>query len=190
MKKPVLLLLVITISLIGCSKSNDDTPTNDDDYFEVVYLSEKYVDNSWYVGGVEFELDGCNTTKDLIGVSLGQFEKSNFFIDVHFAHYENLTDFENSTNESSNIRANSYVISDCFDNLDLTINFVLDNQALVLDESQNSFNKINKINKVSETNLQTTYSVHGEYKGFFKSSDNSITASLVGSYRAPLNVLK
>ncbi|MFD1293466.1 hypothetical protein ACFQ5N_06420 [Lutibacter holmesii] len=189
--KKIVLLFVINLVLFGCSKDNDGGSSDYNGYyFETTYLDVTYVDESYYVGGVELGADACTSTNDLIGTSLGQLEKSNFFIDAHFIHYENQSDFESNKSDASNLTANKYSLYDCFNNLELSINFVLDNQDLILDESKNNVSKINKITIVNETNLEITYSIEGEYIGNFKNTTSNSTASLVGNYRVPIIVLK
>jgi len=189
--KKIVLLFAITVVLFGCSNDNDgDSSDYDGYYFEATYLDGTYVDESFYVGGVEFGADACTATNDLISTSLGQLEKSDFFIDAHLVHYENQSDFESNKNDSSNLSADKYLSTDCFNNFELSINFVLDDQGLSLDVSKNNVSKINKITKVNETNLEITYSIEGEYIGNFKNTTSNSTASLVGNYRVPIIVLK
>jgi hypothetical protein len=188
MKKIVLLILVLGFSLISCSDDDGNSSSETGYYLEVNLLGDTYKDTN--IGLFSYNEDECNTNLPLVIQSIGQIEKSNFFIDSFIVHFEDQSDFQGYNVNNSTFWANSYMQDgDCYENLNLIINFELDGIDLNLDTTKNNSNTIKKVSKISESNLEITYSVEGSFIGTFKKSDNTLV-ELTGKYRLPISTLK
>lgn len=191
MKKIYIIALVVsTCVFVSCSSNDEDGFSSSGYFFSVNYNGKDYNDNStagFLIGG---NVDNCNSNKPLFSANTGQIENSKLFIDAHFIHLENLSDFESNTNNSSELRANVSSSNDCFNNFDFALNVTIDNKQYKLDTSKTSSSTINKVSKASENATEVTFSIQGDFTGNYVENNGSSKTVLTGSYRLPVIVLK
>jgi len=188
MKKLLLLLVIISLSY-SCSSDDDDT-SEDSFYIEINVMGETHRHNnvSLFSGG-EYE---CETEIDLQETSLGQFEKSNLWIDMFFSHYQNQINFNDYDINNSKVidkKWNDDYSDVCYDNFDIDIIFVIDGMKLDLDNSVSNFSEIESITEIEETSLNFKYAVKGEFEAMYIKEDGT-QEMLTGKYRIPIDVNK
>lgn len=188
MRKITFLILVLSFSLISCSGDDENPSSETGHYLEVTLLGDTY--RTEYVGIWSGEIDECDTDLTFIDQSIGEMEKSNFSIDAYFMHYQDQIDFQGyNINNSTLWTGAGYFTDDCFNNLDVNVNFELDGEDLTFDTTKNNTSTIKKITKIEESNLEITYEVEGSFVGTFKKSDNTLV-EMTGKYKSLFYTLK
>ncbi|WP_340112330.1 hypothetical protein [Maribellus mangrovi] len=108
MKKSILNLLIVVsfISYLSCSDKKDDPLS--EEYLEVEVNGKKYdgiVEELSY-----YDTETCDNKRGT-RVNVGEFENSDFYIDLHIMHYTDLDDFISAGEGNYNIQ-NSVGIKD------------------------------------------------------------------------------
>lgn len=192
MKKFILLLFAITISVTSCSGDDSDVVTTKDYYFQINLLGDTYSETQ-FLGLYEDELSFCADESIEVSASLiADMEHSEFDIVVFLGHLSNLEDFEAINNYNSAIDSRESIYDSCFNNLDLDVSlWLFENNEEWLDfkMSPNNFSNIKSVTKQNGDDLTQTFAIEGSFESTFIKSDGT-EVKLTGNYLVPITVLK
>lgn len=187
MKRYLLVALILSFILAGCSKSSTDNSTYQ--YYLTVYIqSVKYSTSSVTTFGLPNQ-QGCVANKSFNLTSVGQINVDAYYLDCYIKHYANNVDFAPIKPGTHKIFDGGTLLgtNDC--NYDLVIGLVdnsipnLFNNTIL--QSTNTVHNVTAITKKDSTANSMTYAVTGNFSCNFKNTNNAII-SVVGSYVIPL----
>lgn len=188
-----LFMLIGLVFITSCSKSDDSpsTPTiSNKAYCNVTLLGETLHDEYEEGYTVVYGLQSCIPNSPVSSPIVGQFDKSNYFLNILFVHKDRKSQFVGYNLNNTTVKSN-FDISTCFNNFDLIVEFdsYSPNSTLTFNNSSSNINQIEDITLYSEDDLEIIYVVKGNFQVTYKKPDNSLIP-VTGDYRTFIYVKK
>jgi hypothetical protein len=189
------------IILFNSCSSSDDDKLSDNLFLQINVSGKNYTSEGLYSTGFSGQ-ENCLDNGDLFLQYVGEIENSSLFIEVSFAHFENLIDYSNT--QKNNILNTRIVdtnsvwafstdgIDSDFCNLNNDLSIVYEDKStdsyLNLKPNAQSTHKITKVDFLSEDSEAKFYIVEGNFNCTFLNKNIDIPVS--GNYRIKIEVLK
>lgn len=197
--KKIVSLLILVFALSSCSNSSNNASENL--FLNINISGTSYTSEGLFSTGFG-GAGNCSNNGDLFLQYVGQIETSALFIDVSFAHFENIVDYSNSeknnilntritdTNSIWTFTTDGINSNFCNLNNDLSIVYEDKGSNLYLDLKPNTQNTHNITNVVfvSEDSQSKFYIIEGNFNCTFLKG--SIDVPISGNYRIKVEVLK
>lgn len=195
MKKTILFLNVflLFLAITSCSDNDKDSVSDNKGYCNVTINGETL--HHEFEEGMTFSYGGtnCASNNSLRLQNVEQFEKSSYFLDLYFVHNENLVDFKGYNIAKTFVKdlGVDYVNPQCFNNLDLIVEYEdkTSGKTLKFNSSSINFSKIESVSIYKEDSEEIIYAVKGNFEVSYKKSDNTIIP-VKGNYKTFIYVLK
>lgn len=184
----------------SCSSSDEDN-SGDNLFLQVNVSGKDYASEGLYATGFGGQ-ENCLDNGDLFLQYVGEVENSSLFIEVSFAHFENLIDYSNT--QKNNILSSRVVdtnsiwtfstdgINSNFCNLNNDLSIIYEDKStdtyLNLKPNTQSTHKITKVNFLSEDSQSKFYIIEGNFTCTFLNKNIDVPVS--GNYRIKIEVLK
>ncbi|SNR24952.1 hypothetical protein [Flavobacterium sp. ov086] len=190
-------LMIISYS---CTSSDEDK-LSDNLFLQINVSGKNYTSEGLYSTGFSGQ-ENCLDNGDLFLQYVGEVENSSLFIEVSFAHFENLIDYSNTqknnilntrTVDTNSVWAFSTDgIDSDFCNLNNDLSIVYEDKStdtyLHLKPNAQSIHKITKVDFLSEDSEAKYYIVEGNFNCTFLNKNIDVPVS--GNYRIKIEVLK
>ncbi|GGB65169.1 hypothetical protein GCM10007424_01350 [Flavobacterium suaedae] len=191
MKKHLTKIIILLISLLTISCSNDDNSSQPDivEYTTINILGESYTDYPYATSSTV--APSCNSNIDLSVQQFGDFINAQFDIWIVFIYRSYQYQFEEYDISNTVIKQEYNPLSSCYNNFDFIVEYY-DNEndeKLNLDNSFTNMNTIESINKIDEDSNEITYAVKGSFSLRFNKGGNTLIP-VTGDYNRFIYVQK
>lgn len=189
------------IVIFNSCNSSDEENLSDDLFLKINVSGKNYTSEGLYSTGFGGQ-ENCLDNGELFLQLVGQVENSSLFVEVNFAHFENLIDYSNT--QKNNILSTRIVdtnsvytfttdgISSDFCNLNNDLSIIYEDKStdtyLNLKPNTQSTHKITKVDFLSEDSQAKFYIVEGNFNCTF--INNNVDVPVSGNYRIQIEVLK
>lgn len=193
----------MTLLLSGCSSDDSNSAGTGDSYFKININGTQYVDTDNFYSTGYGEQENCQSNGDIFLQQLGVVESSTMYLEAHLAHFQNVTEFDNSSiNTFTGAKLtdrNSFYSGVITGGGEPDVcNFKYDLSIVYLDETSDEYLKlksgapkthnVTSVTFVSEDASYKIYNVEGNFSGTL--IKNGVDVSFTGDYKRRLDVLK